>query len=1315
MIARRLTLGVLVSLCALAGSLGFAAASAEASVTHKYLPAVSAQINEGIPVEGPHGENITQPGPLQLNSLSMTTDSGHLWTVEGNTRIDEFDAATGAFLAQPITSPATAGFGVGNGGTAGIAVGHATGEGLLYLGESDRETGTAAVGVYSESGKLEATWTGAGTPAGGFSNGGEALDVAVDNSTSPLDEHKGDVFVAAGKRVEHGVVLPGVVDIFHPEADGEEHYVGQITGPGPGEPFGTSADEPYGEVKRVAVNDVNGDVIVIVDRVVEIFEPAALGGYVLVDKITGSPTASFAEGLSNLTVDSASGEIYVAAFSGEGIGYVIDQFSSAGSFLGRATGSETPHESIGDAVAIAVDPGSHNLYVGDLTFGEMDVFGENIVFPDVTTESASDVTPFSATLNGTVNPHNAGTATCQFEWGPSKLLSKTAECEPQEVANGNSPVPVHAALTGLEPDTTYFYRLQATNVNGTNPGEASQDQQFTTPGPGIREASVTNLASTSVTFDASIDPHKAPASYYFQYGTTTAYGSDVPAPPGEAIGSGEGEVDVPPHHVQGLQAGTVYHYRVVVVSEPQPGEFAVFHGPDQTFTTQTAAVSELPDGRHWEMVTPPDKQGARVEAISETGVLQAASAGDAISYLVDVPTELEAQGNTNKVQALSTRGPTDWSTRDIALPHRDATGKSVGQGEEYRAFSDDLSLAAVQPFGSFVPGLSAEASEATAMLRTLSASCTTSECYRPLVTGKPGFANVAPGTVFGEEPTGECDGLYCGPTFISSTPDLSHIVFSSLALYSSTGGGLYEWSGGKLAPLGVLPDGSPTLNLGPGNGDDFRGAISRDGSRVVLSGQGAIYMRAVALGKTIQLNTPDPQCLAEGKCVNRPSGRSEFGSFQLANADGSKVVFTDNRQLTSDAKNLVEAGKRSLYECEMVEAAGEVKCKLSLLAGEALGVLGASEDGSYLYFVAEEGLAEGAVAGEPNLYVHHDGANKLVSVLSREDSNDWTEALIGLSARVSPDGRWAEFMSQKSLTGYDNRDAVNGKLDAEVYLYDAGAGRLICASCDPTGARPTGAEYFQLEPGSGGLTGGPRGVWKSDGWVAATVPGWLQFKIGDSANQPRYLSDSGRLFFNSGDALVPQDVNGTQDVYEWEPPGVGNCTSASAAFREASGGCVSLISSGTSAEESGFLEASENGGDVFFLTFSKLALQDYDTSLDIYDAHECTSASPCFPTPVPQPPACTTAEACRAAPTPQPTLFGAPSSATYSGAGNVTPPSGGSVTAKSLTRSQKLAGALRACRKKAKRKKRAVCEKRARALYGPVKHGKATAHGKGNR
>ncbi len=142
--------------------------------------------------------------------------------------------------------------------------------------------------------------------------------------------------------------------------------------------------------------------------------------------------------------------------------------------------------------------------------------------------------------------------------------------------------------------------------------------------------------------------------------------------------------------------------------------------------------------------------------------------------------------------------------------------------------------------------------------------------------------------------------------------------------------------------------------------------------------------------------------------------------------------------------------------------------------------------------------------------------------------------------RVSPNGRWFAFMSRADLTGYDTDDAVSGTPDVEVYLYDAQTGRASCASCDPSGARPVGALSFGKN--SAGI--------EANGWLAAGVPsaesnGEVFGNGGENASlvayQPRYLSDSGRLFFDSNDALVPKDVNGTWDVYEYEPEGVGNC------------------------------------------------------------------------------------------------------------------------------------------------------------------------------
>lgn len=847
----------------------------------------------------------------------------------------------------------------------------------------------------------------------------------------------------------------------------------------------------------------------------------------------------------------------------------------------------------------------------------------------------------------------------------------------------------------------------------------------------VQSESVVNVSGTSATLEAEIDPHNTPTTYYFQYGPDTAYGNDTSAPPGLLLGSGEEALEAS-RHVQGLAPGTTYHYRVVAVSEIASGQYSDVDGPDQAFTTQlTGGELTLPDNRQWELVSPPDKHGALLMPITEIGLLQASDTGNAITYLTTAPTESEPPASLQEVQVLSRRGPNGWETHDIDTPHNESSSVSIGYGLEYRAFSSDLSLGLVEPQGPFM-SLSPEDSERTVYIRhdeTCGSAPTT--CYQPLVTGAHGYADVPAGTQFGGSAVlkGEVE-------FVGATPNFTYsILHSKVGLTSTPGdtGGLYEWSEGALRIVSVLPPsegGSPVTSpidawLGRNYvGSDARHAVSENGTRVVWSygsEKGHVYLTDPEKGETLKLDAPEP-----GVTLSSEEEHNGTAQFQIASSDDSRVFFTDEYELTAASKT--SQSKSDLYECEITEVAGKLHCDLrdltphGLNANEYAGVLGvsaASEDGSYIYFAAAGALAAGAEPGSCefpsnttcSLYVYHDGQTKFIAELSAGDSPDWqSTSLNDLTTRATPDGNLLAFMSERPLTGYDNRDAVSGKPDEEVYLYNAVSGHLVCASCNPTGARPDGVEYAS---GYARLFAGDR-VWGSTQWIAANIPGWTPYRPLDALYQSRYLSPSGRLFFNSSDALVPQDVDGTEDVYEYEPAGVGSCTSSSATFSAKSEGCVDLISAGTSAEESGFADASESGSDVFFLTSSSLAPEDVDSARDMYDARECTAQAPCASAPVPPPP-CETGDACKAAPTPQPAVFGAPSSETFSGAGNIVPETHGErVAARSLTRAQKLARALRACRGKPHRR-RAECERRARRQFSTTKSRKADARKRGHR
>jgi hypothetical protein len=860
--------------------------------------------------------------------------------------------------------------------------------------------------------------------------------------------------------------------------------------------------------------------------------------------------------------------------------------------------------------------------------------------------------------------------------------------------------------------------------------------------PLVEETSVVNVAGTSATFRARIDPDESETTYRFEYGTSEAYGSSIPVPDG-LVGSGATPVTVTAHP-QDLAPSTTYHYRVLALV-PSRGE--TIAGGDGTFTTQSAAGEfALPDGRQWELVSPPNKHGALIQPLTsshEDGhvALQAAEAGDAITYATNVPTDIEPQGYVVQEQAFSKRGAQGWTTHDIGMPHSSSTGLVEGS-EGYELFSADLSEAFTEP-GQLADLLSPQASEQTLYIRReklCNSPATAGECFLPLVTGEEGVADVPPGTKFGQQ--------HGTLTLAAATPDLRHVAFGSevalteAAIPQGVFFELYEWSAATpareaLQPISTLPASEggglspvlPTVGARGFKGNDSGGrhAISNDGTRVfwgIQAGgenpQNALYMRDMSKRETVRLDVVQP---------GAPGGSEPEPVFQIASSDGSKVFFTDRGQRLTTGSG--QKG-RDLYECEMVQEAGKWTCRLTDLTSESAGqpaeaqkmVLGASEDGSYVYFVANGVLGDaaehGAVGGACdehrttalcNLYEYHDGKVTFIATLANEDETDWGGNEFGelgsLTARVSPDGRYLAFMSEMPLTGYDNRDTVTGRPDQEVYLYDAASGHLACVSCNPTGGRPVGIEVGEFfspiasssnpRPNVADVIESTQEQSRLETGIAANLPGGVVIGSNHEAlYQPRLLFDSGRLFFNSADALVPQDINGQEDLYEYEPPGVGSCSASSVTFDPKVDGCVTLISSGTSSEEAGFVDASADGGDVFFLTESRLTSQDYDAAYDLYDAHECTPAAPCSPEPV-APPPCTSGDSCKGAPSPQPALYGAPASATFSGAGNLAAPPPKPAVVRKAKRPRGLARALRACRERHRRRSR--CERQARRRY----------------
>lgn len=628
---------------------------------------------------------------------------------------------------------------------------------------------------------------------------------------------------------------------------------------------------------------------------------------------------------------------------------------------------------------------------------------------------------------------------------------------------------------------------------------------------------------------------------------------------------------------------------------------------------RSGLAARLPNCRAYEQVTPAHKDygygGLPGQPIPPVAI--GASNGDSAVYDSGGPLPGSSTGAFIGFY-LADRGANGWQNRSIAAPQAPVAGLG-GVHPAFLGFSPDLTQALTVTVN---PPLT---SDAPADVPSLYLQHNTGPAYELLTpAGADDFVEYAGASDDGSR--------FFYDTFVPQSPEAPE---EEGANHSQ----VYEYSGGAVRIVGILPDGTiapdaraaaSSTEQGKSVGVDH--AVSGDGSRIFFThtpsnNASQLYLR-VNLGQPQspldgegQCSVPEKACTfevsASQAAVPDPNGLKP-AAFWAASADGSAVFFTSSSELTDDANTgdsgsgPTDAGvdlyRYDLGSHQLTDLTVDTNPADAETGAAVQGVVGVSDDGSYVYFVANGDLAGTAVSGQPNLYLLHGGTTTFIGTLDPLDSGDWVSEARELTSRVAPDGRHLAFTSVKSLTGFDNTDAVSGEPDSEVYLYEADSGQLRCASCNPEGARPIGPS--RLAP--------------------LNVPS-------SSFNMPRNLSEDGqRVFFNSKDSLTALDTNKRQDVYMYE------------------NGRPWLISGGDGGFDAAFGDASPSGNDVFFGTAEQLLPRDEDELPDLYDARVGGG----FPEPA-QPIPCI-GEGCRGPGTGTPqSPF--PASSTFSGPGNLKP------------------------------------------------------------
>jgi hypothetical protein len=271
-------------------------------------------------------------------------------------------------------------------------------------------------------------------------------------------------------------------------------------------------------------------------------------------------------GLPTTSQSTNTGTVITPANNGSGINYSPDGF-----FFANATTLYVADT--GDPKAGGTGAGGIQkwVYSGSQWVLKYTLTNSSFVAPNLATTAAHGETGFESLAGNVVNgvaylyavSYTAGDADPNGLYGITDTVSATS-------SSGQTFTTI-ATAPGIQ-------------ASGTNPDFIFKGVSFAPSGSPVNSAAASGVTSTGATLNGTINPNGTDTQVYFQYGTSTSYGSTTAV---QDLGSGTSAVQFSIPISSGLQPGTTYDYRLVTVANGLTSTYA-----NETFTT--AASTSTP-------------------------------------------------------------------------------------------------------------------------------------------------------------------------------------------------------------------------------------------------------------------------------------------------------------------------------------------------------------------------------------------------------------------------------------------------------------------------------------------------------------------------------------------------------------------------------------------------------------------------------------------------------------------------------------------------------------------------------------------------